>query len=111
MSAGDNSSDDENYAHIPPQLPARPASVSNMRSHGTNLKTCTPDQHHSTPYGTFMGPMLDLLHKDLAGYVCYALGRTQLTGTLVGELLEYFCFNVTSFISRVRDLNRKLQST
>ena len=31
--AGDNSSDDKNYDHIPPQLLPRPASMSNMRLH------------------------------------------------------------------------------
>ena len=46
--AGDNSSDDNNYSHIPPQLPARPASMSDMRSHSTNFKnmhTRSASQH------------------------------------------------------------------
>ena len=44
----DNSSDDENYAHIPPQLPARPSSVSDVRSNSTSFKklhTRSASQH------------------------------------------------------------------
>ena len=86
MNAGDNSSDDENYTHTPPQLPARPTSVSDMRSHSTNLKnmyTRTASQHsiryiHGPNSSTNVTDGGDSCAEiDIANSSCLHLGRSS----------------------------------